>query len=323
MVERRLINAISVGSYALKILKDGAIGEVHSTFERAFNVLISGELVGITRRDVPNGPFNIITDIEPRDSMRSIVDKGERIRINGDLLSFEKGLKISLDGAEIWRPMQGIKNPIDIELVKRNLSLVKEIASRRNDGFGQLVRQIENMVSGKQFNDSQLNQVSRLGLPHIKSLVSAVRSEDLELVRLSAKSLVGLGPGLSPSGDDLLAGFMAGLRWTVNSFNGNADHVDEINRTIVHVAECTTMLGEQFLTRAADGEVNEAVEGLLVAILAGKIEEVRTATEKVLAIGETSGVDSIVGILLSSLLGIESLNSFAHGKKGANKFHNI
>ena len=81
------------------------------------------------------------------------------------------------------------------------------------------------------------------------------------------------------------------------------------------------MLGKQLLIRAAAGEVNEAVEGLLEAILAGQIEEVRTATEKVLAIGETSGVDSIVGILLGSLLGIESLNSFAHGKNGANKFH--
>jgi len=311
MAERRLINAISVGSYALKILKDGAVGEVHSTFERTFNVLISGELVGIARRDVPNGPFNIITDIEPDDSMQSIVDKGERIRVDGDLLKFGKGLKISLSGAEIWRPKRGVKKPIDIKLVKRNLSLLKEIASRRSEGFGQLVRQIENMISGARFNDGQLNQVSRLGLPHIKSLVSGIKSEDLELVRLSAKNLVGLGPGLSPSGDDLLAGFMVGLRWTVNSFNGDVNCVDEINRTIAHVAEGTTMLGKQLLIRAAAGEVNEAVEGLLEAILAGQIEEVRTATEKVLAIGETSGVDSIVGILLGSLLGIESLN-FVH-----------
>jgi len=323
MAERRLINAISVGSYALKILKDGAVGEVHSTFERAFNVLISGELVGIARRDVPNGPFNIITDVEPNDSMQSLVDKGERIRVDGDLITFGKELTISLNGAEVWRPKHGVKKPIDIELAKHNLSLVKVQGSWRKEGFGQLVLHVENMISGAQFNDRQLNQVSRSGLPNIKYLVSAVKSGDLELVRQSAKNLVGLGPGLSPSGDDLLAGFMVGLRWTVNSFNGDVNCVDEINRTIAHVAEGTTMLGKQLLIRAAAGEVNEAVEGLLKAILAGQIEEVRTATEKVLAIGETSGVDSIVGILLGSLLGIESLNSFAQGKKGANKFHSM
>jgi hypothetical protein len=311
MAERRIINAISVGSCALKTLKDGAVGEVHSTFERIFNVLISGELVGIARRDVPNGPFNIITDIESNQSMQSLVDKGERIRVDEDLLKFGKELKISLNGAAIWRPRHGVKKPIDIELVKSNLSLLKELAGWRNAGFGQLVLQVEDVTSGVSFNDRQLNQVSRSGLPHIKSLVSGIKFEDLEKVRLSAKNLVGLGPGLSPSGDDLLAGLMVGLRWTVNSFNGNVDHVDEINRTIAHVAEDTTMLGKQLLIRAAAGEVNESVENLLEAILVGHGKDVKTAAEKVLAIGETSGVDSIVGILLGSLLGIESLNSFA------------
>ena len=225
MAERRLINAISVGSHALKILKDGAGGEVHSTFERAFNVLISGELVGIARRDVPNGPFNIITDVEPNHSMQSLVDKGERIRVDEDLLKFGKELKISLNGADVWRPRHGVKKPIDIELVKSNLSLLKKLASWRNEGFGQLVLQVEDVTSGAPFDDRQLNQVSRSGLPHIKSLVSGIKSEDLELVRQSAKNLVGLGPGLSPSGDDLLAGFMVGLRWTVNSFNGDVNCV--------------------------------------------------------------------------------------------------
>ena len=135
MAERRLINAISVGSHALKILKDGAGGEVHSTFERAFNVLISGELVGIARRDVPNGPFNIITDVEPNHSMQSLVDKGERIRVDEDLLKFGKELKISLNGADVWRPRHGVKKPIDIELVKSNLSLLKELASWRKEGL--------------------------------------------------------------------------------------------------------------------------------------------------------------------------------------------
>jgi hypothetical protein len=307
MAERRSINAVSVGSYALEILKKGAVGEVHSTFERAFNALISGELVGIARSDVPKGPFNIITDIEPSNSMQPLVDKGERISVDENLLSFENGLALSLKGAEIWWPKSGVKEPIDIELVKRNLSLVKDIASCRNDGFGQLVHHIENMISGDPFNDGTLNLITRTGLPNIATLVSAVKYEDLDIVGQSAKNLVGLGLGLTPSGDDLLAGFMAGLWWTANSFQGDLVRVDGINRTIARLAEGTTALSKQLLIRAADGEVNEAVERLLEAILAGNSEAVATATKRVLAIGETSGVDSIIGILLGSFIGIESL----------------
>jgi hypothetical protein len=107
----------------------------------------------------------------------------------------------------------------------------------------------------------------------------------------------------------MLAGLMAGLRWAVNSFGGDVNRVDEVNRTIVgHVAENTTLLSQQLLKHSALGEVNEAVEGLLEAILADEAENVKTAAEKVLAIGETSGVDTIVGILLGLLLGIDFLN---------------
>lgn len=316
MAERRLINAVSIGSYAQKILKEGAVGEVHSTFDRAFNVLISGELIGIGRGDVPKGPFNIVTDIGLNDSMRSLVDKGERIRLDEDLLSFRNGLTVCLTKAEIWQPKRGVEKPFEIELVKRNLSLVEELASLRNEGFGQLVQHIENMISGAPFDDSQLNQIARSGVPDIIALVNAVKSGDTDLVGQSAKNLVGLGQGLTPSGDDLLAGFMAGLRWTVNSLNGDVNYVDEINRNIINVAEGTTMLSKQLLTCAAYGEVNEAVEGLLKAILAGHAGSVTTATEKVLAIGESSGVDSIVGILLGSLLGIKSLNFARSGQEG-------
>jgi hypothetical protein len=308
MAERRLINAISVGSYALEILKEGLAGEVHSTFERAFNVLISGKLVGIVRSEGSNGPSTIITDIEPNHNMRSLVEISESMRVDKYLLSFEKGLSLSMNRAEIWSPSHGVKKPIDIGLIKRNISLVKKIASCKNEGFGQLVHHVEDMIAGYQFNGYRLNRVSRAGLPNIETLASAVKSEDLDLVGQSAKKLVGLGQGLTPSGDDLLAGFMASLRWTVNSFHGDLDSVDGINRTIADAAEGTTILSKQLLTLAAAGEVNEAIEGLLEAILAGQIEDVTTATKKVLAIGETSGVDSITGILLGSLLGIESLD---------------
>jgi len=308
MAAQRYVNAIFIGPAALKILKEDAVGEVHSIFERAFNILIAGELVGISGKDVFKGPFNITTDIDSNTSMRSLVRKDAKVSVAGNLLRVGDGLTISLNGAEVWRLKQGVTKASDIKSVKRNLSLAKRLAGGRKEGLGQLVLHVERIISGTIIDDPKLNQVSRVALPHIMALVSAVKSGDLELVRQSAKNLVGLGPGLSPSADDMLAGLMAGLRWEVNSFGGNVDRVDEVNRTIVdHAAEDTTLLSQQLLKHSALGEVNEAVESLLEAILAGEAEGVKTATEKVLAAGETSGVDTIVGILLGLLLGIDFL----------------
>lgn len=309
MVAQRSAKAIFIGPAALKILKEGAVGEVHSVFERTFNVLIAGELAGISSKDVPKGPFNITTDIDSNTSMRSLVRKGAKVSVAGGLLRVGNELTISLNGAKVWQLKRGVAKSPNVESVKRNLSLVKKLAGGRKDGLGQIVPQVENIISGTLIDDLKLNQVSRVALPHITGLVSAVKSGNLELVRQSAKNLVGLGPGLSPSADDMLAGLMAGLRWAVNSFGGDVNRVDEVNRTIVgHVAENTTLLSQQLLKHSALGEVNEAVEGLLEAILADEAENVKTAAEKVLAIGETSGVDTIVGILLGLLLGIDFLN---------------
>lgn len=318
MTSQQPVKAIFIGSTALKILKEGAIGEVHSVFERAFNILFDnilfeGELVGIARENVSKGPFNIIIDIS-NTNMQSLVHKGARVSVAGNLLVVGNELTISLKGAEAWRPRRGVTKALDVESVRHNLSLVKELAGGREEGLGQLVPHVENIISGVPFDDSKLNQVSRAALPHIVALMSAVKSENLEHAKQSVKNLVGLGPGLSPSADDMLAGFMAGLRWTVNSFRGDVDRVDEINQTIVaHVAGDTTLLSQQLLKHGARGEVNEAVEGLLEAILAGGAENVKNATEKVLAMGETSGVDTVVGILLGLSIGMDLLKTARGG----------
>lgn len=306
MTAQQSVKAISIGHTALNILKEGAVGEVHSIFERAFNVLIWGELVGIARGDVPKGPFNIIIDIGSSTSMQSLVRKGMSVSVAGGSLVIGGELTISLKGAGIWGPRRGVTKALDVKLVRRNLSLARELAGGRKGGLGQLVPHVESTVSGAPFDDPQLNQVSRAALPHITALVSAVRSRDLGLVKQSAKNLVGLGPGLSPSADDMLAGFMAGLRWTINSFRGDVARVDEVNRTIVaHAVKDTTLLSQQLLKHAARGEVNEAVGSLLEAILAGESGDVKVAIEKVLAMGESSGVDTSVGISLGLLLGLD------------------
>jgi len=61
----RVVRAISIGPAAFKALRAGTEGQVHSVFERAFNILIEGELVGIGCSDIFRSPINLITDIPP------------------------------------------------------------------------------------------------------------------------------------------------------------------------------------------------------------------------------------------------------------------
>lgn len=303
------VKATSIGSAARDALKKRTLGSVHSVFERTFNVLMGGELIGVGRGDVARGPTNLITDIPSSTKMSSLgIRKNDEVLKAGGSLEVGGWLKILLDGAEIWYPRRRVAKPLEIELIKNNLSTAEEFAGSRHykEGLGQLLPHVGNIVRGTQIEDSQLNQAARLALPHILSLLRAVESKDLGLVRQNAVKLAGLGPGLSPSSDDMLAGFMSSLRWTVGSLGGSPAYIDEINEAIAaSTLGRTTLLSQQLLRHAAAGEVNETVEGLLEAILADKPSEVLGAADEVLAMGETSGVDTMVGILLGSRLGLK------------------
>ncbi|MEM2907816.1 MAG: DUF2877 domain-containing protein [Candidatus Hadarchaeales archaeon] len=293
--------AVFIGPAAQGALMKGTLGIVHSVFERTFNVLVNDELIGIGRSDVARSPASLITDILPSTRMSSLVKKNDRVLRTGELLEIGSQLKISLEGVEIWLPKKGIAKPLDIEAIRNNLLTVERLVSdgRYEEGGGQLLPHVGEIIAGEAIDESGLNRVAKLALPHVRSLVAAVKSKDLDLLGNCTKKLVGLGPGLSPSADDLLVGFMSSLCWMANSFGKDTDYLHRANQTILASAlGRTTLLSQQMLKHAAIGETNEIIEGFLEAMLVAGSDKVRKAASKVLTMGETSGEDTMVGILL-------------------------
>lgn len=299
--------AAFIGPAAFEALKKDAIGEVHSVFERTFNILIEGELVGIARSGISRSPINLITDIPPSESMSSLgVCKGMRVRRVGGQVLVGEVLEISLEGAELWRPKTRAERCLGPEFIKRNLELAKRIAASKGEreGLGQLLKHVDEIAAGRRPQTSGLNAVARTVLPRLIDLVKATKSENVEGAKGAAQKLIGLGPGLSPSADDALSGFTAALWWVSRSLNKDIDRVKKINETVVSCSGATTLLSQQLLRHAAKGETNERVEKLLDAILAGGSPKVECGVEEVLKIGETSGIDMIVGVLVGLNLGL-------------------
>jgi len=304
----RRVRAISIGPAASEALRGGVSGDVHSIFERAFNILIGGELVGVARSGVSRSPINLVTDIPTSESMPSLgIRKGMQVRKVGKLVLIGDVLEISLENAELWRPKTHAERCLDPELIRENLELAKRFAASkaRSEGLGQLLSLIDEIAAGRMPRAPDLNMQAKAVLPWLVDLVKAVRSENVEGVKGAARKLIGLGPGLSPSADDALSGFTASLWWVSHSLNRCVDSVKRINETIVSCSGTTTLLSQQLLRHAAKGETNERVRELLEAILAGTTPDVEKGVEEVLQIGETSGIDMMVGLLLGVQLGLE------------------
>lgn len=135
------------------------------------------------------------------------------------------------------------------------------------------------------------------------ALARALHQRDGDRVAAEARALLGRGPGLTPSGDDVLAGVLATLRvlgpsrpppvaaWV-------AATADRLARAVLDDARRhTTALSAQLLTYADAGAVALPLGDVLRAV-AGRGELVAAAT-RLARLGHTSGSDLLVGIALA------------------------
>ncbi len=134
---------------------------------------------------------------------------------------------------------------------------------------------------------------------------------DVEVVRATAAELIGCGPGLTPSGDDVLAGVLAGLR-ALSSAVGDARRLtatlDAVGPDLVRQATGrTTGVSLALLDHAARGEVAAPAGDLLHALAAHTpcttgpaTTDLGAATDRLLAVGSTSGRDLAIGLLAAA-----------------------
>ena len=105
-------------------------------------------------------------------------------------------------------------------------------------------------------------------------------------------ALAGWGPGLTPSGDDFLAGLMLSL-W---AREGEAARPLCV-RIAAAAAPRTTRLSGAFLRAAAEGLADERWHALLHTLATGPEAAIARTAQAVLAFGASSGLDMLTGFL--------------------------
>jgi hypothetical protein len=118
------------------------------------------------------------------------------------------------------------------------------------------------------------------------------RVPDFDPAKLA--SLLGLGPGLTPSGDDLLGGALVAL-----TAIGFLDLRDTIWTGIRgQAAALTNDIARAHLAAAAEGECAAALSKAIDAVLNGARRELAPALDGVTALGHTSGWDALAGVVV-------------------------
>jgi hypothetical protein len=121
---------------------------------------------------------------------------------------------------------------------------------------------------------------------------------DLIAGEQAASKLIGLGPGLTPAGDDVLVGFMAGL-WAVSE-NNPLQHqfTRSFGEVLIDLSAQTNLISRSYLMQAGRGKFSSTLLALAQSICRGNDgETVRRAAELVFRAGHSSGLDSVEGLL--------------------------
>lgn len=105
-------------------------------------------------------------------------------------------------------------------------------------------------------------------------------------------ALLGRGPGLTPSGDDVLAGFLAGAC----AFGLAVPGVRQV--VAQRAGTATTALSAQLLSHAAAGECIPEVAGLAWALMGH--DDATGAARRLLTVGHSSGAALATGLLLAA-----------------------
>ena len=256
---------LEVGLLARDALASGD-GEVCAVFRRSLYLRMpASRYVCIGDRSLGRGPLNaLVSDWR----LLAALVPGERFAI-------------STQDAKLWRPARPVRAVWGPRLALRVDALASAAAARvADEGLGGAIAR----------RDTPLLRRARPAMAALDGWLAASRRE---AVPSRTTALIGLGPGLTPSGDDYLAGMLVALR----AF-GRRDLAAMLWRWLApRVPGRTSEISNAHLAAAAGGEAHEALHTCLAALLGAKAPRWNERLAQLDRVGHCSGWDALAGAL--------------------------
>ena len=265
--------------------------EVHSRFSRVINFHDGTSIVAVVDKSVDPGPRRIVVKGESLDRVESLRVEPDRVLLDGRKMSLSDVLRY--DSAITWS--EGPTRILEAHLEVLQEVLVEQAPSR-SMAFVLAAERLRQQRPGFEANVVQdLRRAVAVVLPVLGGLKVGMERDDMARLLQGVGMLSGCGFGLTPSGDDYICGMMIGIHVLEKMWGRSLEDEREL---VFLAATSDNDLSTQYLTLARDGRVFAGMKHLL-ASLGGDGVGVRGWAEHVLGIGETSGGDLLVGLLLT------------------------
>lgn len=283
---------------------------VHSSFEHALNLEIAGTLMTLMPAGVGGVPGGLLLDAAtlPRvpAATPGLVAEGI-IRIG----SGPDGLAVDARGCEWYSTLVHPVRPVTPLLGRR-----ARLAGRVLDGVAR-----RGSFRASPAPDPVERAVRRRLRQHAGAFQGALAArigddprwlrDDQALVR-SVASLVGLGFGLTPSGDDYLVGSLAIL----HHLDAGRPAARAVGHAVERYLDQTSAVSATYLRAAAQGRFQQSLARACRAALAEDASALASSFGEVAGVGATSGTDALHGLA-------ETLTTLAAAARHPHDHHNL
>jgi hypothetical protein len=277
--------AASIGS---AVPRDNFNAAIQSLFDSSLNLRLGHEDRLITvlvsnHYELPQG-----IRLDKKIPLQSLT-VGLRAASRGGILRFDSSpLTINLHGAPIWnKRLYALTGSIE--------QAWSIIWSTLNEG--QRLNKTE-LIAEDLFRSDQGSLLTRRLSQFVHKLIAAAKRFDSHTCTEAAHKVIGLGPGVTPSGDDILIGFLAGLHSTADHKKERLEFIQAVGNALFFFSRETNDISRTYIQHAIKGEFSSSFVTLIEAIQFGDEARLISVTKDAMQIGHSSGMDSITGLLM-------------------------
>jgi hypothetical protein len=270
-VGARAVRVTDIGWRALGLLAGGRQASARrlATLSRSLYLDVTGEVVWV-------GPPGSILHA------RALIADAPVVDPNGDEIP-----RLDISAARVWRPPALPTDVIGAAMARAAGALARAIVQIAvPEGFGPL-------LTGARPSFPLARAAERAS-----AFLSSCAAGDAQAAATMAESLLGLGPGLTPAGDDLIGGAFFARHTLVQGGVGDGASWRIAADTIrARAANRTHRISAALLDDLVDGNGYAPLHDLAVALARGDAARARDAGARLIRIGHSSGWDVLTGFL--------------------------
>lgn len=298
-----MIKARKVSREVYQIVSDCQTGIVHSVFNSSFNLSFGERLIHIGAIDKGLSPFSIGIDPQIASLFTSQIVQNTSVNwdVGNKVFRFTNGLTLSLvDALPIEQFI--VKQPIDYRILRENAKYIGGQILSQNWQAG-LIDSIESKRALITYllSESMIetDEAYILQMHQLEKLVE--NNETIEATSVF-DYWIGRGPGLTPSGDDILTGLCASLSMQgifPDRFKQQLDvYLLEFGK------QRTTVVACEYLLYTVKGLNHSYIVDMCLALPYMNDIAFKLCVAHMKEIGHTSGTDTLIGMLLGIKIGL-------------------